>query len=46
MESLANWEKSRTRDGAQIHVEWAELMTFYNEKNANSKPKPAELPIA
>ena len=46
MESLANWEKSRTRDGAQIHVEWAELMTFYNEKNANSKPKPAELPIS
>jgi MFS superfamily sulfate permease-like transporter len=45
MEALANWEKSRTSRGGHIHVEWDELMNFYNEKNGSVKPASQPTPI-
>jgi len=45
MEALANWEKSRVARGGQIYVEWAELMSFYNEKNQKTNSARVESPI-
>jgi len=45
MESLSNWEKTRSQRGSHIHVEWDELMNFYNEKNGPAKPARVETPI-
>ena len=45
MESLSNWEKTRSQKGSHIHVEWDELMNFYNEKNSTAKPVRVETPM-
>jgi MFS superfamily sulfate permease-like transporter len=41
LEALANWEKVRTASGDSVHVEWEELMSFYQTAHDRGIARPA-----